>query len=110
MCPFSYNHVLLHISGETLLSPLVMCGPHGLKFNVPIELRLPHCASISPDSWSFALKSSDTPNGIKFFIHIKNYVTSLLHVYIYNKTVIRFISTSENLKHLFMLMCTNIAV
>ncbi|KAF8789141.1 Tight junction protein ZO-1 like protein [Argiope bruennichi] len=49
--------------GETLLSPLVMCGPHGLKFNVPIELRLPHCASISPDNWSFALKSSDTPNG-----------------------------------------------
>ncbi|XP_054713756.1 tight junction protein ZO-1-like [Uloborus diversus] len=49
--------------GETLLSPLVMCGPHGLKFKVPIELRLPHCASISPDSWSFALKSSDTSNG-----------------------------------------------
>ncbi|XP_071033804.1 tight junction protein ZO-1 isoform X2 [Parasteatoda tepidariorum] len=49
--------------GETLLSPLVMCGPHGLKFNIPIELRLPHCASISPDSWSFALKSSDTANG-----------------------------------------------
>ncbi|GFX29519.1 tight junction protein ZO-1 [Trichonephila clavipes] len=49
--------------GETFLSPLVMCGPHGLKFNVPIELRLPHCASISPDNWSFALKSSDTPNG-----------------------------------------------
>ncbi|KFM74781.1 Tight junction protein ZO-1, partial [Stegodyphus mimosarum] len=49
--------------GETLLSPLVMCGPHGLKFKMPIELRLPHCASITPDSWSFALKSSDTPNG-----------------------------------------------
>lgn len=49
--------------GETLLSPLVMCGPDGLKFNVPIELRLPHCASISPDSWSFALNSSDTPSG-----------------------------------------------
>ncbi|XP_077953541.1 tight junction protein 1-like isoform X18 [Gasterosteus aculeatus] len=35
--------------GETLLSPLVMCGPHGLKFLKPVELRLPHCASMSPD-------------------------------------------------------------
>ncbi|XP_052785868.1 tight junction protein ZO-1-like isoform X3 [Mya arenaria] len=49
--------------GETLLSPLVMCGPHGLKFNTPVELRLPHCASVNPDSWSFALKSSDSPAG-----------------------------------------------
>ncbi|GAB1606304.1 hypothetical protein Ahia01_000912900, partial [Argonauta hians] len=49
--------------GETLLSPLVMCGPHGLKFNQPVELRLPHCASVNPDSWSFALKSSDSPTG-----------------------------------------------
>ncbi|XP_071115837.1 tight junction protein ZO-1-like isoform X6 [Haliotis cracherodii] len=49
--------------GETLLSPLVMCGPHGLKFNTPVELRLPHCASVNPESWSFALKSSDSPSG-----------------------------------------------
>eukprot|EP00105_Crassostrea_gigas_P017858 XP_011435800.2 PREDICTED: tight junction protein ZO-1 isoform X2 [Crassostrea gigas] len=49
--------------GETLLSPLVMCGPHGLKFLLPVELRLPHCASVNPDSWSFALKSSDSPTG-----------------------------------------------
>uniref|UniRef100_A0A8C2G2H7 Zona occludens protein 1 n=1 Tax=Cyprinus carpio TaxID=7962 RepID=A0A8C2G2H7_CYPCA len=46
--------------GETLLSPLVMCGPHGLKFLKPVELRLPHCASMTPDGWSFALKSSDS--------------------------------------------------
>ncbi|XP_041444260.1 tight junction protein ZO-1 isoform X5 [Xenopus laevis] len=49
--------------GETLLSPLVMCGPHGLKFVKPVELRLPHCASMTPDGWSFALKSSDTSSG-----------------------------------------------
>ncbi|ESO89732.1 hypothetical protein LOTGIDRAFT_234130 [Lottia gigantea] len=49
--------------GETLLSPLVMCGPHGLTFNHPVELRLPHCAAVNPDSWSFALKSSDSPSG-----------------------------------------------
>lgn len=49
--------------GETLLSPLVMCGPHGLQFKKPVELRLPHSASVNPDSWSFALKSSDSPSG-----------------------------------------------
>ena len=50
-------------AGETLLSPLVMCGPHGTQFLKPVELRLPHCASMTPDGWSFALKSSDTPTG-----------------------------------------------
>lgn len=50
-------------TGETLLSPLVMCGPHGLQFKRPVELRLPHAASVSPNTWSFALKSSDTPTG-----------------------------------------------
>ncbi|XP_067130585.1 tight junction protein ZO-1-like isoform X2 [Centruroides vittatus] len=49
--------------GETLLSPLVLCGPPGLKFGLPVELRLPHCVSIHPHNWSFALKSSDAPNG-----------------------------------------------
>ena len=48
--------------GERLLSPMVMCGPHGLRFNHPVELRLPHCASMTPDGWSFALKSSDNDN------------------------------------------------
>ncbi|CAM9804973.1 unnamed protein product [Lampetra fluviatilis] len=54
--------------GETLLSPLVMCGPHGLKFLKPVELRLPHCNKIAnidflfiagePSNWQ---KASD-PN------------------------------------------------
>lgn len=52
------------LTGETLLSPLVMCGPHGLKFLKPVELRLPHCASMTPDGWSFALKSSDSSSGM----------------------------------------------
>lgn len=60
------NGVILdskNFAGETLLSPLVMCGPHGLQFKRPVELRLPHAASVSPNTWSFALKSSDTPTG-----------------------------------------------
>ncbi|XP_067132749.1 tight junction protein ZO-1-like [Centruroides vittatus] len=49
--------------GETLLSPLVMCGPPGLHFDVPIQLKMPHCASVNPENWSFSLKASDTPDG-----------------------------------------------
>lgn len=47
-----------------MLSPVVMCGPHGVKFAVPVELRLPHCASIdTSEASSFALKLGDTKNG-----------------------------------------------
>ncbi|XP_053594101.1 tight junction protein ZO-1 isoform X2 [Microplitis demolitor] len=28
--------------GESLMSPLIECGPRGIKFNKPIELRIPH--------------------------------------------------------------------
>ncbi|XP_054751278.2 tight junction protein ZO-1-like isoform X1 [Lytechinus pictus] len=49
--------------GETLLSPLVMCGPHGLKFMKPVELKLPHSASNTQEGWEFNLKSSDAGQG-----------------------------------------------
>ena len=54
-------HFFIYV-GETLLSPLVMCGPHGLKFRKPIELRLPHRGA-SNDNMAFSLKSSDSPVG-----------------------------------------------
>ena len=68
-CWMGMNLLCNFFPGETLLSPLVMCGPHGLKFLQPVELRLPHCASVNPDSWSFALKSSDSPSGSKSPLH-----------------------------------------
>ena len=73
---FEYSHskilFLKKLLGETLLSPLVMCGPHGLKFKKPIELRLPHKGATS-DGMAFSLKSSDSStvggSGI-FFVNI----------------------------------------
>jgi hypothetical protein len=59
-------------TGEALLSPLVLCGPHGLKFRCPVELRLPHWAMCEPPDHtsdsnrrprSFALKSGETTCG-----------------------------------------------
>ena len=62
--------------GETLLSPLVMCGPHGLKFRKPIELRLPHKGA-SNDSMAFSLKSSDSPVGKFIIIFIITHINVL---------------------------------
>ncbi|KAK6730672.1 hypothetical protein RB195_007256 [Necator americanus] len=46
--------------GETLLSPLVMCGPQGLTFLTPCELRLPHSGPVDGDGqWSFSLKAGE---------------------------------------------------
>ncbi|KAE9550890.1 hypothetical protein FO519_005893 [Halicephalobus sp. NKZ332] len=43
---------------EALLSPLVVCGPQGLEFGVPVELRLPHkFTSGDPTASNVVLKS-----------------------------------------------------
>ncbi|CAF0817936.1 unnamed protein product [Didymodactylos carnosus] len=48
--------------GERLLSPIVMCGPHGIKFLKPVELLLPHCAG--NDAQELALMLHGTNNVI----------------------------------------------
>lgn len=69
VCKDNPDHVPLDAQKrETLLSPMVMCGPQGLKFEVPVELRLPQTGSnkngvmtnqsgVLDDITSFVLKS-----------------------------------------------------
>lgn len=47
------------MSGEKLMSPMVMCGPHGLKFDVPIELRLPHRPERDPQEMNLTASQPD---------------------------------------------------
>uniref|UniRef100_A0A8C8K4A5 Zona occludens protein 1 n=1 Tax=Oncorhynchus tshawytscha TaxID=74940 RepID=A0A8C8K4A5_ONCTS len=54
--------------GETLLSPLVMCGPHGLKFLKPVELRLPHCASMTPDGDPKSWQNQSLPGDPNYLV------------------------------------------
>ncbi|XP_038139740.1 tight junction protein ZO-1 isoform X3 [Cyprinodon tularosa] len=54
--------------GETLLSPLVMCGPHGLKFLKPVELRLPHCASMTPDGDPKSWQNKSIPGDPNYLV------------------------------------------
>ncbi|XP_015112181.1 tight junction protein ZO-1 isoform X1 [Diachasma alloeum] len=42
--------------GESLLSPVVECGPRGLEFKVPVDLRIPHNAT---PAHKLALKAID---------------------------------------------------
>jgi len=60
--------------GEAFLSPMVQCGPKGLRFLQPVELRIPHVGSQDPqEEWNVSLKTSNekgqwrqvelTPNG-----------------------------------------------
>uniref|UniRef100_A0A1I8NW97 Tight junction protein ZO-1 n=1 Tax=Stomoxys calcitrans TaxID=35570 RepID=A0A1I8NW97_STOCA len=50
-------------NGETMLSPLVMCGPQGLEFLTPVTLNIPHCAG-KTTSLGLALKATDSEKNI----------------------------------------------
>ena len=36
---------------EALLSPVVKCGPNGIKFQRPVILSMPHCALLENGAW-----------------------------------------------------------
>lgn len=47
-----------------MLSPLVMCGPQGLEFLVPVTLNIPHCAAHTL-SLGLSLKATDSEKHLK---------------------------------------------
>ncbi|XP_031972124.1 netrin receptor UNC5B isoform X3 [Corvus moneduloides] len=42
---------------QTILSPVVTCGPTGLLLCRPVVLTVPHCADISSSDWIYQLKT-----------------------------------------------------
>ncbi|XP_056639868.1 tight junction protein ZO-1-like isoform X1 [Diorhabda sublineata] len=50
-------------NGETMLSPLVMCGPQGTEFMKPVILNIPHYANTLP-SLGISLKATDSEQDI----------------------------------------------
>ena len=54
-----FNSSTVVIAGETLLSPLVQCGPKGLRFLKPVELYLPHDISRHSGKWNVSLKTTN---------------------------------------------------
>ncbi|XP_015764131.1 PREDICTED: netrin receptor UNC5C-like isoform X1 [Acropora digitifera] len=59
---------------ESLLSPVVKCGPNGLKFERPVILSLPHCAQLEDGAWNLKVQYNEsetgTPAGWKQLIDI----------------------------------------
>lgn len=47
-----------------MLSPLVMCGPQGTEFLVPVTLSIPHCAARTP-SLGISLKATDSEKDLQ---------------------------------------------
>lgn len=43
--------------GQTVLSPVVSCGPSGMLLSRPVILTLPHCAQLELPDWSLTLKT-----------------------------------------------------
>ncbi len=41
---------------QTVLSPVVSCGPSGMLLSRPVVLTLPHCAQLEPPDWTLNLK------------------------------------------------------
>ncbi|ELU09598.1 hypothetical protein CAPTEDRAFT_229366 [Capitella teleta] len=46
---------------QTVLSPVVVCGPLGLELLKPMVISFEHCASIKHGQWSLSICSSTTP-------------------------------------------------
>ncbi|XP_043374662.1 netrin receptor UNC5B isoform X1 [Dermochelys coriacea] len=51
------NTLLPSEGTQTVLSPMVTCGPTGLLLCRPVILTIPHCADINSSDWIFQLKT-----------------------------------------------------
>ena len=53
--PFSFT-----LDNQTLLSPLLLCGPSGLAFKKPAILSFQHSASLKHGQWNMSVHYSDS--------------------------------------------------
>ena len=44
---------------QTLLSPIVSCGPPGVVLTRPVIMTMDHCSDASPDNWAVRLKKQN---------------------------------------------------
>ena len=55
--------LFMFLDKETVLSPVVQCGPPDITFAKPLILSLPHCAVIdTPEKWTISIYNSNTPS------------------------------------------------
>ena len=61
-CPYcDFNHLPpCATDNQTLLSPILLCGPSGLAFKKPAILSFQHCAALKQGLWNLSVHYSDS--------------------------------------------------
>ncbi|XP_016044167.1 netrin receptor UNC5A isoform X3 [Erinaceus europaeus] len=65
--------------GQTLLSPIVSCGPPGVLLTRPVILAMDHCGEPGPDSWSLHLKKQSCEGSWEDVLHLGEEAPSHLY-------------------------------
>ncbi|XP_017368312.1 netrin receptor UNC5A isoform X1 [Cebus imitator] len=98
--------VRLPLAGcQTLLSPIVSCGPPGVLLTRPVILAMDHCGEPSPDSWSLRLKKQSCEGSWEDVLHLGEEAPSHLYYcqleasacYIFTEQLGRFALVGEAL-------------
>ncbi|KAL0608332.1 Netrin receptor UNC5A [Plecturocebus cupreus] len=78
--PPVFPHLRLPLAGcQTLLSPIVSCGPPGVLLTRPVILAMDHCGEPSPDSWSLRLKKQSCEGSWEDVLHLGEEAPSHLY-------------------------------
>jgi len=66
LCVCVYELLLLLlfcIETQTMLGPVVVCGPSKVRLCKPLIITFQHCASIKHGQWMLSIYCCDTPYG-----------------------------------------------
>ena len=58
---FTVIYFIIFSDKQTILSPVVLCGPTDLILQKPVVLSIQHCASMRQGGWKLSVCSSRTP-------------------------------------------------
>ncbi|XP_015267991.1 PREDICTED: LOW QUALITY PROTEIN: netrin receptor UNC5A [Gekko japonicus] len=98
--------VRLPLAGcQTLLSPIVSCGPPGVLLTRPVILAMDHCVEPNPETWSLHLKKQSCEGTWEDVLHLGEPVPSELYhcqlepqaCYIFTEQLGRFALVGESL-------------
>ncbi|XP_053148780.1 netrin receptor UNC5A isoform X1 [Hemicordylus capensis] len=98
--------VRLPLAGcQTLLSPIVSCGPPGVLLTRPVILAMDHCVEPNPETWSLRLKKQSCEGTWEDVLHLGEPAPSELYhcqlepqtCYIFTEQLGRFALVGESL-------------